>query len=326
MSDNLVQRFRRWVIAAVAFAALISLGATLWIGYAEVQAAFATFQWGYTLPVVALTLLNYGLRFAKWHYLLRRLGIDMPLREDAWNFLGGLAMVISPGKLGEVLKPYVVRARTGVPMSRTLPALVTERLTDAIAVLILASFGVATYAADQVQTLVVLAVAIGAGLGVLLSERLSYAAIGLIGRLPLIGRLEPKLREMYGAMRTCASPLPLTLTIAVSIIAWGGECVGYQLVLWGLGVDASLSVSTFLYASATIIGGPSPGGLGLVEGTMAVGAERLIDDITGAQALASAIIIRLATLWIGVALGAVALFRLAALLDDDLNLSDAEEE
>jgi len=59
--------------------------------------------------------------------------------------------VISPGKAGELLKPYVVRARTGVPMATTIPALVTERLTDGIAMLLLASVGITTFAADRLH-------------------------------------------------------------------------------------------------------------------------------------------------------------------------------
>jgi hypothetical protein len=42
-------------------------------------------------------------------------------------------MVLSPGKVGELLKPYLLSERTGVPMTQTIPALVTERLTDGIA-------------------------------------------------------------------------------------------------------------------------------------------------------------------------------------------------
>ena len=326
MSDNLVHRFRRWVIAATAFAALLALGATVWAGLADVQGAFASFRWAYMVPVVALTLLNYGLRFAKWHYLLRRLGVDMPLRDDAWNFLAGLAMVISPGKAGELLKPYVVRARTGAPMARTLPALVTERLTDAIAVIILASFGVTTYAADQLHTLLLLGGAILGGLLILASPGLSLRLIDLLGQLPLVGRISPKLREMYSAMRTCASPVPLTLTILVSIVAWGGECLGYQLVFRGLGVDASLGVCTFLYASATILGGPSPGGLGVAEGALALGAVSLIPGTTEAQALAASLIIRVATLWLGVALGTGALFRLSGMLGGDIDLQKQDSD
>lgn len=320
MSARLVRRFRRWVIAAIAIGALLFLAGSIWAGFDEVHAALAGFSWGWMLPVLLLTLVNYGLRFGKWHYLLGRLGVSMPLRDDLWNFAAGLAMVISPGKAGELLKPYVVRARTGTPMARTIPALVTERLTDGIAMLILAGLSVTTYAADKVHYLTIPGALVIGGLAVLSSERLSLAILGGLEKLPVIGGVAHKIEEMIRAMRTCVAPVPLIATVVISIVAWGAECVGYWMVFRGLGVDASLDVSVFLYAFATVAGGAMPGGLGVAEGALAGGAVTLLPGLADADAVAAALLIRVATLWFGVLLGAVALFRVSAMLGGDLDL------
>lgn len=323
MSARLVNRFRRWLVVAIAFGALLFLAGSVWAGVDEVGAALATFHWPWMVPVLLLTLLNYGLRFFKWHYLLRRLGVAMPLVENAWNFAAGLAMVISPGKAGELLKPYVVRARTGTPMARTIPALVTERLTDGIAMLILAGLSVTTHAGDRVHYLAIPAVFIALGLAVLSSQRLSMGILGVAARVPLIGRVAHKLEEMYLAMRACLAPVPLLLTISVSMVAWFAECVGYWMVFRGLGVAASLDVSVFLYAFATVAGGAMPGGLGVADGALAGGAVALIPGIGQPAAVASSLLIRVATLWFGVLMGAVALFRVSAMLGGTLDLDRA---
>lgn len=328
MSTNLVHRFRRWVIVAIAFGAFFYLGYSIWTGFDEVKTQFAIFNWVYFLPVLVLTVLNYGLRFVKWHYLLRRLGVKMPLVEDAWNFTAGLAMVISPAKTGEMLKPYVVRARLGTPMARTIPALVTERLTDAIAMLILAGISVSTYAATQSEAirtefLTIPAALILGGLVVLAIPSLSMLVFSVMEKLPVVGKVVPKLRELYDAMRTCTSPVPLLLTIFLSIIAWAAECLGYLLVFAGLGVTVKLDAAVFLYAFATIAGGASgsPGGLGPTEVLMVELAPVLMAGVSPEQATAAAIIIRVATLWFGVGLGAIALFRVSTLLGGAIQLS-----
>lgn len=41
-------------------------------------------------------------------------------------------MTISPGKSGEVLKSVFIRQVNGAPVARTTPAVVAERVTDAI--------------------------------------------------------------------------------------------------------------------------------------------------------------------------------------------------
>lgn len=305
--QDLVHRFRRWLAWGIALAVLLYVGFSVWVGVREVSDALARFAWLFYIPAILLTLLNYALRFWKWHYLLGRLGVKIPWREDAQIFGAGLAMVLSPGKVGELLKPWLVRERTGTPMAQTIPALITERLTDGIAALVLAAISVGTYAGDKASYVFVpIALTVG-GLVVLSSRTLSMAILRGMGRLPLVDRVAVRLIEMYTAMRICVAPVPLVVTVLVSMVAWGGECVGYWCVLKGFGASPSLDVATFLYAFATVTGGASPGGLGIADGVLVELPRRLVEGLDPGSALASALLIRLATLWLGVVIGAVAL-------------------
>lgn len=323
-NDDLVHRFVRWVVGAAVFGALLYLGGSLWAGFDDMKAAFGAFQWWLVPPLVALTLTNYGLRFLKWHYFLGRLKVPMPFVEDLWNYLAGLAMVISPGKAGELLKPYVVRARTGVPMATTIPALVSERLTDAIAMLALAGISVTTYAADQAVYVLAPLVLVALGLAVLAHKGLSLAILRLLGRLPLLGKVVPKLEEMVRATRVCLAPLPFLVSLLLSFGAWFAECVAYWLVLRGLDVAATLDVSVFIYAASTVLGAPAPGGLGVSDGALAFFARTLIGAPEN-LAVASALITRVVTLWVGVGVGAIALVRVSRMLGGDIHLDQARD-
>jgi uncharacterized protein (TIRG00374 family) len=300
---DLLRRFRGWLAGGVAFAAVVYVAATLWVGVRDVGDALVGFRWSMFLPVLVLTLLNYALRFWKWQYLLGRLGVRIPWRENAWLFLAGLAMAISPGKAGELLKPYLVRARTGAPMAQTIPALVTERLTDGIACLTLAGVSVGTFASDRAVYVWGPILTVAVAVGVLMHRGLSMAILGVLSRLPGVSRVGDKLTEMYLAMRTCVAPVPLVVTVLVSLLAW-----------WGFGVDASLDACTFLYAFATVAGGAMPGGLGVADGALVGGAMELL-HVEQPVAVASALLVRTATLWLGVVMGAFALLRVGSLLE-----------
>lgn len=321
---NLVDRSVRWAVRAAVFGALIYLGGSIWAGFDDMKSAFAQFQWWLVPPLIALTLSNYLLRFLKWHYYLGLLKVPMKWGEDLWNYLAGLAMVISPAKAGELLKPYVVRARTGVPMATTIPALVSERLTDAIAMLALAGISVTTYAADQVHYVIAPLLLVGVGLAVLAHKGLSMAILGVLGKLPVVGRVAPKLEEMYSATRVCLAPVPFAISMALSFAAWFAECVAYYLVLYGLQIDASLDVSVFIYAASTVLGAPAPGGLGVSDGALAVFATTLIGVEEG-KAVASALITRVVTLWLGVLVGAVALRRVSRMLGGAIDLDQSPD-
>jgi uncharacterized protein (TIRG00374 family) len=320
MSGDLISRFQRWVVVAIAVGAACYLGSFLWGGWADVLAALRAFQPIYLLPVVLLTLANYALRFVKWHYYLRLLGVEMPWREDALVFTAGLSMAISPAKAGELLKPWLVRQRTGATLDKTIPALVSERATDGIAMVILTAFGIATYASEQVGALLVLAGGLVAGLVVLASAPITFALLDLAARVPVVGpRVVPRLRAMYTAARTCFAPVPLVVSVALSVVAWFAECVAFWLVFVGLGHPASLDAATYVYASSTILGAPSPGGLGVTDGALVVGAVQIL-GAPDAIAVPGAVVARLVTLWMGVLLGTVALFSVSSRLRAPIEL------
>ena len=310
----MVQRFGRWLAWGIGVAVLLYLAGSVWAGVRDVGEALARFAWLLYIPVLLLTLVNYGLRFWKWHYLLGRLGVHVPVRENLIIFASGLAMVVSPAKAGEVLKPYLVRVRTGAPMAQTLPALVTERLTDGIATLILAAISVGTYASDRAWVVFGLIGMVAVGIAVLSHEGLSLTLLRGAERIPGVHRLASKLEILYRAMRVCVAPVPLLLTVGASMIAWGAECVGYLLVFRGFGLDVSLDLCTFLYAFATVLGGFMPGGLGVADGALVGGSLQFVEGLSHADAVASALLIRAATLWFGELLGALAMLRVPALL------------
>jgi uncharacterized membrane protein YbhN (UPF0104 family) len=350
MQGNLLHRFRRWVLLALLVGITFYLGYSLWVGVSadEVGSALASFNWWILLPVIALTFVNYGTRFLKWHYLLRRLNIPMPWREDAWNFTAGLSMAISPGKAGELLKPYIVREVTGVPMARSIPALVTERLTDIIAVLALLALSLGPTAADIAagqseavdgdqpspfqfripglgldmgleEMTLISAVLLFIGVVALSSKRVTGLALRMAARLPIIGGMVPKLETLVSAMHTCLSPVSLLVTVLISMVAWGAECLGCMLVMQELGIPADLALATFLYTFATLFGGLAPGGLGMTDGALIKGTV-LITGCAEGLSTASAFLCRVATLWIGVALGALALIKVSNMLGGDLDI------
>lgn len=309
-APDAMDRFRRWAAVAVGLATLGWVAYALIRGFDETASELRGFAWSLYVPALMLTLVNYGLRYLKWHYLLRQLGVFIAHRHNLWIFGSGLAMVISPAKAGEVVKPYLVRTIHGAPMARTLPALVAERMTDGIAVVILAAVGVTTYAADATSLIWGTLGGIALALVVLSIEPLARGVIRLVRTIPLLNGIGQRLDEAYSATRVVLAPVPLLITVLISLVAWFAECVGTWLIFKGLALDASLDLSTFLYAFSTVFGAPSPGGLGMSDVALAEGTLNLVQGATTGQALAGALLVRVATLWLGVILGAMALLRI----------------
>ncbi|MFQ5944644.1 MAG: lysylphosphatidylglycerol synthase transmembrane domain-containing protein [Anaerolineae bacterium] len=282
--------------------------------FAQLLATVQRFAWPLLFPIIGLTLINYGIRFVKWEYFLRQVGIfDLPRKDSLGIFLAGFTMVMTPGKVGEFLKAYFVRRVHGASFARAAPVVLAERLTDGLAMVLLTLVGLASYPPLRGAIL-----GVGAALLALVAlVQVRPAAQRLLGwmhRLPLLSVLAPRLEETYESTRLLLAPSVLALSVALGLVAWGCEGVAYFLVLVGLGEvpgPALLSQAVFILAASTILGAVSllPGGLGITDGSL-VGLALWIVGLDRAAAVAGALLIRLATLWFGMALGVGALLAL----------------
>ncbi len=298
--------------------------------YADVNALggrLQRFSWILLLPVLGLTLTNYLLRFAKWHYLLGRTGAQVTPGHSLLVFLSGLSMGVTPGKIGELLKSYLLKQTHDISMAQTAPVVIAERITDLIALMLLCLVGVFTYTTEPgFRVLLALAgVAVLALTVVLASRRLMGGVSGLCARLPLLRRLSPKIDQFADAISTLLSAGSLALTTTLSVAAWLCECLGFWLIIGGLpGVWAPVQLAIFIYAATTVLGALSfvPGGLGVTEGGMTLLLVRTAEGITRSSAAAITILIRLCTLWFGVMVGLVALALFRRRVSGELEVGD----
>ncbi len=300
----------RRIAFGVAFGLLVGVALMAYSDAAELAAILGAFDPWVMAPVIAASLLGYAIRVAKWEVFLRRLDIQLPLGESTLLFVAGMVMSITPGKVGEVLKSFLLRESRGVPVARSAPIVLAERLTDLMALLILAAFGVT--ASGYGWPILVAGLVIVAGLLTVFSvPAVGRLAVRLCARLPVIRRVAPALDEARASMTQLVGPVTLVGTLALSVAAWSCEALGTWWLLGGFpGVTASLGQATFAYSFATVAGALSmlPGGLLATEGSMIALLHGLL-EVTPSPEVATAVtlLVRFATLWLGVGLGGVAL-------------------
>lgn len=280
-------------------------------------ASLAQFCWEYLPLILGFTTFNYGWRFVKWEYYLKRLQIRLPVGTSLLIFLSGLSMAITPGKVGELLKSYFLKRVTGVSVSRTSPIIVAERLTDGVAMLGLASTGLVLYRFGWELLLALLFIGL-TGIVLIQNRRLSLSLLEFgerEKRLPGIARVAHWLRAFYESSYTLLQWRPLLLAILIGVVSWSGECVALYFVFRGLGVPGSTDLlikTMFILAVSSLIGSASglPGGLGTADGSM-LGLTRLLVSASATLGGAATLLIRLCTLWYGLLIGvcAVILFR-----------------
>jgi uncharacterized protein (TIRG00374 family) len=322
----LLKLIRRRIVAGILIGIVVVLAVFI-IGDASALAdAFRTFDWRLVPVILGLTLLNYLLRFVKWQFYLRYLRIGPISRRDSLLvFVSGFTMAMTPGKVGELLKSYLVRIKTGVPMARSGPVIVAERVTDGLAMLVLAGVGLVAFR-DGWEILAASAVIAIIGLLLVQHEPTMRRILHRLGSLRFFKERATAIEEMYVSTRTLLGPRPFGIGIGIGVISWFCECLAFYLVLVGLDIPRSadlLLAATFVFAASAWIGGLSllPGGLGVAEASVATLLLLTVKEpeMTRPVAATATLLIRFATLWFGVLLGVAALARVATWDDPESN-------
>lgn len=269
----------------------VGVGLGLYADFGQLGEALRSFRWELFPLALALTALNYLIRFWRWQRYLARVEIDVPPGRSLSIFVAGLTMTITPAKLGELLKSGLLKRSFDVPVRRSAPVVLAERVTDATGVVVLAVAGGAA-----TQSWPPLAIAL-----------VAVAGAVILVRSPLLERFT-SLGEAPAAARALLEvPLLVGMTL-VSAVSWLFECLAAYVCVRGLRLDLSFPDTIVVFTLGSLAGALSflPGGLGVAETSM-TGLIRALGDVSKASAAAATVLIRLATLWFAVALGLVGL-------------------
>jgi uncharacterized protein (TIRG00374 family) len=220
-------------------------------------------------------------RTFRWQYLLLPAG-----RVPFWpafraTVIGFGANAMLPGRVGEVLRPYLLARKAHLDPTATFATIVLERALDIITLLMLFALSVTlldtrfvvsdgqTLGAVQFGGLVAAAAAL-AGLAVAFvfaghAERVTALTERLTRRLPQrFGRLATKVVAAFGAgFAVLRSPAALGLAFAWSVAVW----LSIALINWSMAHAFGLSLPfsgsfTVLMFMAVGVAVPTPGAVG----------------------------------------------------------------
>ena len=252
----------------------------------------------YWLMALGLAMGNYLLRLVRWHYYLIHLGIRIGIGASAGVFFAGLTMVISPGRVGELAKSYFLKKKLDVPMEVSAAAVIAERVTDLVCVLLLSLWGLTLVPYGWVAGVMVVA-----AFGLFLLLGVTPWGSERVLRLPFPGRWRPFLSSSRDSFQRVFSPGPLAIGLALGLAAWFAEGCALWLLLKALDAEVSLGQAVSIYAASTLLGAVTmlPGGLVGTEGGMVALLQQL--DLTRAVASSATLVVRVCTLWFAVIIG-----------------------
>jgi len=223
---------------------------------------------------VSMTLLNIGLRWARWHFLTRRAGIRFATRDSLLVYTATLPGIMTPFSVGELVRAVLLGKKYSRHRADVVVLWFLERSTD----------------------LFVLAAFVGLAWG-------RPWFLGVFGPfwLLVLGGISVLYRRR--TLRGFTSPLPCAILLLTTTAAWVIPGLTLLVVLRLLGESLGFASALGTFSHGTILGGL----MGLPLGTGVTGSSMIAQlqsrGLHPTTTIVAAAIFRMGTAWFSVALG-----------------------
>ena len=259
---------------------------------ARVANAIASARRDLLVLTLLLVAVGYLIRAIRWRHLLAPLGqvgLGNALRATV---IGFAVTSILPGRVGEVLRPYVLARREQLSASAVLATVVVERILDLVALLVLFGVSVVVFDPTFAVTDETLLGALRAGAWLVAAGAVVALAVACVaaGRPDRVGRFVgrlavPLLQERVSTalaakaqlfatgLSVMRQPAPLALAMGWSVVLWVTMAAGLWLVSVSFGIQmppAGANVLLVLVVLGVLV--PTPGGIGGYHAAYQVGA------------------------------------------------------
>lgn len=286
-------------VASGVLAAMTASGEDIWH-----QVTMLTIAQGALL--LGLSLINYGARALRWMLYARALDIPLTPVQTLRHYLGGFALTMTPGRLGELIRIRWITRETGVAVERAAPLALVDRAADLAATALLLTAAVLMMAGGIAGAVPVAALGFLAAI-IATRPRLFRWAVKRCwkasGRWP---RLFARAHRAGLALRPFSDPRVALPALVLGFVGWLAEAYAFYLLLDWMGTPLPLWTCVGIFVFAMMTGGATglPGGVGGAEAAML--ALLAVKGVPLEVAIPATAIIRVTTLWFAIGLGFVA--------------------
>lgn len=307
VAPKLIRQLIIWLVISIAVYGIV-LAAMEDVG--RMTASLAMLGIAGWISIIGLSSLNIIVRFGRWQYYLVSLGYNINLLRSLQCFIAGFAFTITPAKAGEAVRSLYLK-NDGVGYTNSLAALFVERLTDLLAVVLMAL--AAAYSFEDYRWLVWLAGGITLSILPFVHSKLVRQLLLSLSTRYASGRLGAVLGKIIDLIDSSASLLrsgPLYGGMILSLVACFSVCFMMYVALNMLGAAISMPLAVGIYATGILVGALSflPGGIGSAEAVM-IGLL-VLAGVDLPTATAATLVCRIAALWYSIVLGLGIVLRL----------------
>lgn len=242
-----------WLIALL-LAGVLLYYSLRGIDWAQVWHVLSRAEWSYVALAILILTVSLFLRAFRWRILLQSqapVSVAISFWATAAGYFGNQFL---PARAGEIVRTMMISSAAGLGRTFVLTTALTERLADAITLVIISSVVLLSLAvkpgwiAHAAKPFAI--VGFGGALAILLIPKLEKLWDAIILKLPLPRGVQEKimkiLEQIHIGLRTFHEPKRLFGFFGVTMVIWLCDALGTLVGMHALGMSTTIPVALLL--------------------------------------------------------------------------------
>jgi len=295
------------LVPSIVLGTIVVIGLMFLGNLNNVSQHFIDFHWEFFGMALGLAFFGNTIRFLKRAIALRISGIKgLSFPSSIQLFLASLPLDAAPARVGDTYQGLWLFRLARIPLQRLTSVYLLEQLSDNLSIFFLTVFGALAYPAFWPVFLLILILFLTATIFLRMKHRDTEIA-DMEERLPFYRQLLIDIHSCVDAHPDLFTSGHLSMTFFLGVVSRAAEGAVLFFVLAGLGLPPTLSLAAtaiLVYAFSASVANITaiPGGLGVVEASMALMMTILLNFQPGV-AVTATLLFRFATFWINLLVG-----------------------
>lgn len=286
------------IFVVVVYVMIISLSdtRTLYSRFVDVDQKYVLIGFGFFS-------LGYFVRSFRFVFMLRYMGIKIPIFKNIIIYFTGYAFSLTPGKVGEAVRSKYLKDEFQVSVVKSIPTVLAERYYDVVAVLsiIFVTIGLTetksllTYLCAVLLILVYIAV----------KKNITTKILSLLNRIKKLEWIQHKIIESVDTIEKLLQPKIFLQCSILTLVSWSVEAIGAYFVFKSFHLNIGMLKGVLTYVSTSLAGAATmlPGGVGGTEASLL--GFLSIQGFSYNDSLGAVLLIRFFALWYVIIIGIV---------------------
>jgi len=209
-------------------------------------------------------------RIVRWHFFMNRVSSLIPFKKNILYFLSGFALLLTPGRIGEIIRSPFIKRDYGIPISKSASIVFVERFYDLLAVVMIITI---TLPFTQIPKIILIfPVTITLILiFLIIKKKFLISFTNKLRRINFLSKIIPNIEESFEVIDTLLRLKFIMIGLSLSFFTVILEALGVFYLLESLNTPLDFFTLTAVFHTANFAAAASmiPGGFGILEGGFA---------------------------------------------------------